>query len=107
MEPADRTPRVYTKDWGKTDLLFVLIWLSALSDDAQAVVLEVSKAVSAALDEFHFSVEAYGDAIVFGEAPHAGDFFAPVGECSGEDGERSEAAAWGQLLATFLPVRLI
>jgi hypothetical protein len=57
---------------------FGSVWLSALSDDAQAVVVEVSEAVGTALDEFHFSVEAFGDAIVFGEAPHAGDFLLPV-----------------------------
>ena len=28
-------------------------------------------------DEFHFGVEAFGDAVVAGEAPHQGDFGAP------------------------------
>ena len=42
-----------------------------MGDDPQAVVIEVSEAVSAALDEFHFSVEAFGNAIVFGKPPHA------------------------------------
>ncbi len=45
-----------------------------MSDDAQAVVEEVSEAISSALDEFHFSMEAFSDAIIFGKAPHAGDF---------------------------------
>jgi len=58
--------------------------LSALSDDAQAVVVKVFEAVGTALDEFHFSVEAFGDAVVFGEAPHSGDFILPVGQCFGE-----------------------
>ncbi len=39
--------------------------LSALSDDAQAVVVKVFEAIGTALDEFHFSVEAFGDSIVF------------------------------------------
>ena len=55
-----------------------LIWrLAALSDNAEAVILEVSKAVSAALDELHFAMEAFGDAVVSGEAPHAGDLLSP------------------------------
>jgi hypothetical protein len=29
------------------------------------------------LDEFHLSVEALGDAVVFGEGPHAGGRFGP------------------------------
>ena len=63
---------------------FVLFWLSALSDDAQAVVVEVSEAVGTALDEFHFSVDAFGYAIVFGEMPHAGDFLLPTLERLGQ-----------------------
>jgi hypothetical protein len=30
------------------------------------------------LDEFHFAVEALGDAVGAGEAPHAHDFLGPV-----------------------------
>ena len=44
--------------------------LSALSDHAKAVVGEVFKAVGTALDEFHFAMEAFGNGIVFGKAPH-------------------------------------
>jgi len=38
------------------------------------------------LDEFHFSMEAFGDAIVFGEAPHGCEGFAPGVEslCEGD-----------------------
>ena len=39
---------------------FVDVLLAALSDDAQAVVVEVSEAVGAALDEFHLSVKTLG-----------------------------------------------
>jgi len=42
--------------------------LAALSDDAQAVVVEVSEAEGPALDEFHLAMEALGDAVVFGKA---------------------------------------
>jgi hypothetical protein len=68
-----------------------------LSDDPEPVIIEVSEAVGSALNEFHFSVEALGDSIVFCKPPHAGDLFLPVGECSGQRGERSKATA-GQLL---------
>ncbi len=66
--------------------------LAALSDDAESVVLEVSKAVGATLDELHFSVEALCDAVVFGEAPHGGDGLDPVVEGLGEGDERWEGA---------------
>ena len=44
--------------------------LSTLGDDAQAVVVKVFEAVGTALNEFHFSMEALGDTIASGEAPH-------------------------------------
>jgi hypothetical protein len=77
--------------------VFCLFGLSALSDDAQAVVIEVSKAVSTALNKFHFAVEAFGDAVVFGEAPHAGDFLLPAFESIGQGDDWSEATM-GELL---------
>ena len=55
-----------------------------MSDDAQAVVLEVTEAVGSALDEFHLSVEAFGDAVVLRKAPHGGDGSGPLGEGLGE-----------------------
>ena len=45
--------------------------------NSQSVVLEVSEAVGLTLEDFHFGVEAFGDAVVAGEAPHAGDFLPP------------------------------
>ena len=71
--------------------------LTALGDDAQAVVVEVFEAVSTALDEFHFAVEAFGDAIVSGEAPHGGQGLAPGVEGLGESDQGSEGAG-GELL---------
>ena len=53
---------------------------AALGDDAQAVVFEVPEAIRAALDQFHLPVEAFGDAVVAGGAPHAGDRLDPVGQ---------------------------
>lgn len=65
--------------------------LAALSDDAEAVVGEGAEAVGAALDEFHFAVEAFGDAVVAGEAPHANDLLGPSGEGVGERDRGLEA----------------
>jgi len=58
--------------------------LSALSDDTQAVVVEVSEAVGTALDEFHLSLEALGDAVVFGKAPHGDQGLLPSVEGRGQ-----------------------
>ena len=50
---------------------------AALGDDAEAIVLEVSEAIGASLDELHLSVEALGDAVGFGKSPHGGDLGQP------------------------------
>jgi len=54
--------------------------------------VEVSEAVGTALDELHFSVEAFSEAIVFCEAPHGDDFLTPGVEGIGESEELGEAA---------------
>ena len=51
--------------------------LPTLSDNANAVVLEVPEAVSPALDELHFAVKAFGNTIVFCKSPHAGNGIDP------------------------------
>ena len=51
---------------------------TALGDDPQPVVFEVPEAIGSALDEFHFPVEAFGDAVVAGGPPHARDRLDPV-----------------------------
>ena len=66
--PLSATSRVSTKKWG---LFYVWLLLSTLSDDAQAVVVKVFEAICTALNEFHFTVEAFGNTIASGEAPHA------------------------------------
>ena len=53
-------------------------FLAASSDDPEAVVFEVFKFVSSSLDELHFAVEAFGDDVVPGEAPHAVDALHPI-----------------------------
>ena len=54
--------------------------LAALSDDSEAVAVEVFEAISSTLNELHFAMEAFGNSIVTSEAPHAGNGFEPVGE---------------------------
>lgn len=49
-----------------------MLSLTALSDDAQAVVVEVSEAVGAAWDAFRLSVEALGDGVIPSTTPHGG-----------------------------------
>ena len=57
---------------------------AALGDDAKPVVFEGAEAVGAPLDEFHFAMEALGDAVGAREPPHARDLLGPVGEGPGE-----------------------
>ncbi len=69
-----------------------IVFLTAFRDDTQAVVFEAFESVCTALDEFHFSMEAFGDAIVFGEPPHTGDGFIPIGKGFGESFQGFEPA---------------
>lgn len=66
--------------------------LAAESDDAQAVVVEVSEAVGTALDKFHLAVEALGDAVVFGKAPHGDEGLPPSVEGRSQAHEGIEGA---------------
>ncbi len=59
-------------------------WLTAGGDDSEAVVSRVSEAVSAPLNELYFS-KALDDTVVFGGAPHGGDFTHP--RPAGEPGD--------------------
>ena len=63
-----------------------------MSDDAQAAIVEVSKAISAALNELHLSVEALGDAVIFCKAPHGDESVSPRVERFGQAGEGLERA---------------
>ena len=69
-----------------------MLELTAGSKHADLVVSEVAKAVSTALDELHLSVEALCDAVVLGEAPHAGNGFRPGAQRVGQGDERLEPA---------------
>lgn len=65
-----------------------------MGDDSEAVVFEVFKAVSSSLDELHFAMEALGDAVVLGKAPHAGDGLHPVREGLGQGLQRLEGTVF-------------
>jgi hypothetical protein len=54
------------------------------------VVTEVTEAVSTALDELHFAMEALGDAVVSGKAPHTGDGLGPGAKGVSQGDERLE-----------------
>ena len=82
------TPKIGGRDF----LFFDWMCSSALCDDTESVILEILEAICASLDELHFAVEAFGDAVVFGEAPHARDLLPPSRESPGESSQRSEAA---------------
>ena len=70
------------------------LFLTALRQDSQAVVFEVLKVVSTALDEFHLSMEALGDAVAVGEAPHADDGLVPGGQGFRQCDDGFEAACF-------------
>ena len=78
--------------WGLHQRLGTIVFLTAFSDDPQAVVFEVFESVCTALNKFHLPVEAFGDAIVFGEHPHTGDGLIPIGQGFGESFQWFEAA---------------
>ncbi len=61
-------------------LLGIWLWvrgeLAASGYHTEAVVFKISKAVGAPLNQLHLPVEAFCDSVVFGEAPHCGNFWA-------------------------------
>jgi hypothetical protein len=65
---------------------------AALGDDAEAIILEISEAVSASLDELHLSVKALGDAVGFGKSPQGRDLGQPGAEGRGEGEHGREVA---------------
>jgi len=45
--------------------------------DSEPVIIEAPKAISASLDQLHFAMEAFGNAVVFGKSPHSSQWFCP------------------------------
>ena len=68
------------------------------------VVFEIAEAVGDSADGFHFVVEAFGDGVVAGEAPQAGDLFLPTVQGFAErdqvGGKRRRAACCSGAIAT-------
>lgn len=58
--------------------------LPASCDDPQSVIFKITEAVRSPLDQFHLSMEAFGDPVVSGKPPHSGDLLFPVLEGLGE-----------------------
>ena len=52
--------------------------------------MKVAKGVGLSIDEFHFVVETFGDAVIAGEAPHGHDLLGPGRE------RLAELNQWGQ-----------
>ena len=50
---------------------------SALSQDSHAVIFKISEPIRSARKHLHLRVESFGDAVRFGEAPHAHNRFEP------------------------------
>nr|SPS04610.1 protein of unknown function [Candidatus Nitrotoga fabula] len=50
---------------------------SALSQNSHAVIFKISEPICSAREHLHLRVESFGDAIRFGETPHAHNRFEP------------------------------
>jgi len=70
-----------------------VLGLTAGGKHTDLVVSEVTKAVRAALDELHLSMEALCNPVVLGKSPHAGDGLSPRAQRVGQGNERLQAAA--------------
>ena len=70
----------------------IVLELTAGGKHADLVVSEVAKAVRAALDELHLSMEALCNSVVLGKSPHAGNGFRPGAQRVGQGDERLEPA---------------
>ncbi|MDD4702567.1 MAG: hypothetical protein PHI96_10130, partial [Desulfovibrio sp.] len=51
---------------------------AAQNTHTQAVVFEVTKAIRSSLNQLHFSVKAFCDAVIPGKPEHSGYFFPPI-----------------------------
>jgi hypothetical protein len=52
--------------------------LAAACEHPEPVVFKIPEAVRPALDEFHLSMEPFGNPVVSGKPPHSGDLVFPV-----------------------------
>jgi hypothetical protein len=58
----------------------------------QAVVFEVTEAICTPLDQLHFSVKAFCDAVIPGKPEHSGHFFPPIMQRLAQGAQRREAS---------------
>ena len=88
---------LYFKNRGKGNLgrpfRHVFSSLSAEDADTQAVVFKIPEAIRSSLDELHFSVEAFGYAVVLREAEHSGNLFFPRVQRASQRTHRLERTA--------------
>ena len=56
----------------------------------QAVIFEVTKAIRTALDQLHFAVKAFCDAVISRKAEHSGHFFPPIMQRLTQGAQRRE-----------------
>jgi len=65
---------------------------AAQNAHTQAVVFEVAKAIRTPLDQLHFSVKAFCDAVIPGKTEHSGYFFPPIMQRLAQGAQRREAS---------------
>ena len=56
----------------------------------QAVIFEVTKAIRTALDQLHFAVKSFCDAVIPRKTEHPGHFFAPIMQRLAQGAQRRE-----------------
>ena len=56
----------------------------------QAVILEVAEAIRASLDQLHFSVKPFCDAVIPRKTEHSGHFFPPIMQRLAQSAQRRE-----------------
>ena len=63
---------------------------AAQNAHTQAVVFEVAKAIRTALDQLHFSVKSFCDAVIPRKTEHSGHFFPPIMQRLAQGAQRRE-----------------
>ena len=63
---------------------------TAQNAHTQAVVFEVAKAVRTPLNQLHFAVKTFCDAVIPGKPKHSGHFFAPIMQRLAQGAQRRE-----------------
>ena len=93
-----RPKRVYTKDVGKPFNGQFSDWFlinspsisAAQNAHPQAVIFKVAEAIRPPLDQLHFAVETFCDAVIPRKTEHSGDFFPPIMQSLAQGAQRRE-----------------